>query len=203
MTNNDAERWATYYQATKDNTPRDTLLKALSLFSAEPSDQPRLAIDLGCGGGVDTVELLRQGWRVLAIDAQPGAIELVRARISPQQQERLQTRVATFEEIGSLPQADLVNASFSLPFCSPGAFDVLWDTIVSALSQGGRFSGHLFGDRDGWASRPSMTFHTRAQIERRLSHFAVEMLNEEEVDGQTALGDPKHWHTFSIVARKR
>ncbi|MEC4815643.1 MAG: methyltransferase domain-containing protein [Scytonema sp. PMC 1069.18] len=34
----------------------------------------RFAVDLGCGDGRDTVELLRQGWRVLAIDGEAEAI---------------------------------------------------------------------------------------------------------------------------------
>ncbi len=33
--------------------------------------------------------------------------------------------------------------------------------------------------------------------------FAIEMLEEEESDGVTPRGRPKHWHIFHIVARKR
>jgi tellurite methyltransferase len=36
-----------------------------------------------------------------------------------------------------------------------------------------------------------------------LSGFKVEWLLEEERDGHTATGEPKHWHVFHIVAFKR
>ncbi|MGQ9869558.1 hypothetical protein [Leptodesmis sp.] len=37
-------------------------------------DSSRVAVDLGCGDGRDTVELLRRDWQVLAIDGEPQAI---------------------------------------------------------------------------------------------------------------------------------
>ena len=47
-----------------------------------------------------------------------------------------------------------------------------------------------------------MTFHAREQVEALIDGLKVEMLLEDERDGATALGRPKHWHTFQIVARK-
>ena len=41
-------------------------------FGATPADA--LAIDLGCGDGRDVVEILRRGWRVVAVDAEPEAL---------------------------------------------------------------------------------------------------------------------------------
>ena len=48
-----------------------------------------------------------------------------------------------------------------------------------------------------------MTFHTAEGVQELLKPFDVEHLKEREEDGQTRLGEPKHWHVFSIVARKR
>ena len=36
-----------------------------------------------------------------------------------------------------------------------------------------------------------------------LAEFEVEMFEEEESDGVTPRGKPKHWHIFHIVARRR
>ena len=47
-----------------------------------------------------------------------------------------------------------------------------------------------------------MTHHTRAKVESLLAPFAIEHFVEEERDGTTANGSPKHWHLFHIVARK-
>jgi tellurite methyltransferase len=182
--------------------PRETLLFALDLFESEPGGE-RFAVDLGCGEGRDTAELLRRGWRVLAIDAEREAIERLRARpdLDPDAAARLESRLISFEE-SDWRGADLVNSSFALPFCPPDRFPALWERIASSLRRGGRFSGQLFGERDGWAEDPGLSFHRRADLEDLLQAVQLERLDEIEEDGKTALGEPKHWHVFHIVARK-
>lgn len=192
--------WSDYYNAVENRPPRETLLKALELFEGE--ERERFAVDLGCGEGRDTVELLRRGWRVLGIDGQAEAIARLVSRPDVVK-DSLETQVMRFEAVILPENADLVNASFSLPFCPPEHFPHLWEKIVGCLRPGGRFSGHLFGDRDSWAIYTSMNHHTRQQVEALLQPFEVEMLQEEEHPGKTALGEDKHWHIFQIVARKR
>lgn len=202
--NNIFERdWAAYYSAVVGRPPRDTLLAALGRFEAEESAaSSRLAVDLGCGEGRDTVELLRRGWRVLGIDGEPEAIARLLSR--PEiNSTRLETQVVRFEQMNLPETVDLINASFSLPFCPPEHFPSLWEKIVLSLRSGGRFCGQLFGDRDSWAIYTSMNHHTREQLDLLLQPFEVEMLEEEEHPGKTALGEDKHWHLFQIVARKR
>jgi SAM-dependent methyltransferase len=186
--------WSRYYDAAGDE-PRETLLAALKRFT-----EPGLAIDLGCGTGRDTVELLRRGWHVVAIDSEEEAIRRLRAKTGDD--ARLKTQVARYDD-AALPSCDLVNASWSLPFCPPDVFGVVWERIVSAFCPGGRFCGQLFGDRDEWTTEDDMTFHTRAEAEELLSDFELEWFNEVEEDGKTALGQAKHWHVFNLVARKR
>jgi SAM-dependent methyltransferase len=186
--------WSRYYAATGAD-PRQTLLDALARF-----DEPGLAVDLGCGTGRDTFELLSRGWRVLAIDAEEEAIRRVRERAGDNKQ--LTTQLMRFEE-AELPSCELVNASWSLPFCAPAAFARFWERIVAALQPGGRFCGQLFGERDGWAPADDMTFLTRGEAEKLLSTFDLERFGEVEEDSTTALGEPKHWHVFHVVARKR
>jgi SAM-dependent methyltransferase len=193
--------WSRFYDAA-GNEPRETLLDALARFDAEDPSH-RFAVDLGCGTGRDTVELLRRGWSVLAVDGQPEAIERLRARrdLPAAAAEQLEMRVASFEDV-ALPPADLVNSSFALPFCRPEAFPSLWQRIVDALGAGGRFCGQLFGDRDGWSGEDDMTFLTRDELDALLAPFEPERLDEVEEDGKTAVGDAKHWHLFHVVARK-
>ena len=195
--------WSAYYNAVVGRPPRDTLLAALERFDAEKSEKPsRFAVDLGCGEGRDTVELLRRGWRVLGIDGQKEAIArlLSRPDINP---ERLSTQVSRFEKVTLPESVDLVNASFALPFCPPEYFPSLWAKIVASLGSGGRFCGQLFGDRDSWAVYTSMNHHTREQVEVLLQPFELEVFEEEEHPGKTAIGEEKYWHIFQIVARKR
>ena len=197
-------RWLDYYKATSKRPPYETLQKALSSFDAEPSRKKmRFAIDLGCGGGRDTSELLRRGWKVLAVDSEAGAIRWIRSNVSPTHREQLRTRVTSFERL-SLPRCDLVNASYSLPFCSPKRFHSFWRKIVTSIRTGGRFSGHFFGVHDDWARSSNGTFHTAKQVKALLRPFEIEFFLEQEKDDRPALHERrKHWHVFSVVARKR
>lgn len=190
--------WTNYYQAQSGRPPRPLLLAAIDRFGATTGLQ---AIDLGCGEGTDTLALLRQGWRVLAIDEQPEAIARLTAQIPADLRERLQTQTVAFEAV-SLPPADLIYAGFSLPFCRPTHFAMLWDKVVSALPPGGRFAGQIFGDRDSWADDPNMTFSTITATEELLRPFGLESFTEIDEDGQAVTG-PKHWHYFEVIGRKR
>src|SRR6266516_2484511 len=181
------EGWGRYYEAAKGGGPRETLRLALDLFESE---------------GRDTLELLRRGWRVLAIDAEPEAIERLRARpdLDPDAAARLETRLISFEE-AEWRQAHLVNSSFALPFCPPDRFPALWDA-----------SPHRCGAGDDSAASCSVTATVGRRIPR--SHFTAEptwrtcskpfswSALTKSRRRSTALGEPKHWHVFHIVARK-
>ena len=188
--------WTRYYDAVGDE-PRDTLLEAVERFA-----EPGVAVDLGCGTGRDTFELLRRGWRVTAIDSEPEAMRRVLARVADTERGRLETQVTRYED-AVLPSCDLVNASWSLPFSRPARFAETWSRIVGALRPGGRFCGQLFGDRDGWAPADDITFLTQGQAQKLFAGFELERFDEVEEDSQTAVGDPKHWHVYHVVARKR
>jgi tellurite methyltransferase len=185
------DRWTRYYEAAGEE-PRQTLLRAL-----EHAGEPGFAVDLGCGAGRDTIELLRRGWRVLAIDREQEALERLLAVTGDD--DRLATEIAAMED-ATWPEADLVNASFSLPFCPREAFPGLWARIRGSLRPGGRFAGQLFGDRDDWAA--DLTVHARAELGELLDGLDVEHLEEYDEDGETATGATKHWHVYHVVARR-
>jgi SAM-dependent methyltransferase len=194
--------WSEYYEKTAKSAASDTLTEALRLTEADSSElRERFAIDLGCGVGRDTFELLRRGWKVLAIDNQPIATRWIRSNVAMQYRPSLRTRTGSFITT-HLPKCDLLNASCSLPFCSPKHFASLWRKIVTSIRPGGRFSGHFFGVHDEWASLADMTFHSRGQVKLLLRNFKIERLQEKEWEGTTASGRKKHWHVFSVVARK-
>jgi SAM-dependent methyltransferase len=188
--------WKAYYDAVANRPPRKTILTALAAF-----ETPAMAIDLGCGDGRDTMEILRQNWKVLAIDKEPEAIARLLERSSDYSRQ-LTTQITSFEELQFSTPVDLINASFSLPFCSPQAFPSLWNQIFNALVTGGRFCGHLFGKRDSWKDSGLINAFTLPQIETLLQSYAIELLEEEEHPGKTPLGEDRYWHVFHIVARK-
>jgi tellurite methyltransferase len=193
-----ASGWAAYYQQLRDRPPRRTLLAALDAFGETPADA--LAIDLGCGDGRDIIEILRRGWSVVAVDAEPEALHRLAARELP---GTITPIVARLEEVPLPLGIQLVNSSFAMPLCEPERFHELWTRIREELPVGGRFSGQWYGPRDSWADRPGITFLERNQAMALLDGLEIEMFEEEEVDSVTPRGNPKHWHIFHIVARKR
>ena len=73
-------QWQKYYERTSRRPPRPVLLDALQRF-ADEGRPVRRAVDAGCGSGIDTLHLLEQGIAVHAFDAEPAAIEQLRAAV--------------------------------------------------------------------------------------------------------------------------
>jgi tellurite methyltransferase len=198
----DSEYWARYYQVTVDRPAWETVRQAIALFTADSAvSSPRFAVDLGCGAGRDARELLRAGWRVLAVDREPGAIEVLEAATPAELRPALETRVGDLATV-QVPECDLVNASLSLPFLAPELFWPAWARGLEAIRVGGRVSAMLFGDRDGSAADASMTCPPPQKIRESLSSFEIEHWVDFEEDTQTALGEAHHYHRVELVARR-
>ena len=197
----DSAYWSRYYAVTGARPAWQTVRRAIELFAAEQPTGSLSAVDLGCGAGRDARELLRAGWRVLAIDREEAAITAMEAATEPDLRSALDVRVADLAAV-DVPPCDLVNASLSLPYLPPDAFWGTWQQILAALPVGGRFAAMLFGDRDGSASDRSMTCPPPADIRERLGSFEIEYWVDVEEDTPTALGEPHHFHRVEFIARR-
>jgi len=189
--------WNDFNKARKNNPPRDTLVLALKKFSAE-GEINKNAFDIGCGPGNDTAELLSKSWKVTATDSNPDILNYLEPLLK-KYKSKLQIQITSFEDI-NWKKTDLVNASFTLPFCPNEHFKDLWKNIVSNLKVNGRFSGQFFGMKDEWKN---LLRHTRKEILKMFYKFDIELIGEIEKDDTTALGQMKHWHIFNIVAKKK
>lgn len=181
----------------------EPLTLALSLFEEKTTnlEQTKKAADLGCGSGMDSIALIQSGWEVLAIDQDRTSLDRLFNEVS--NNSMLTVLEGHFETL-ELPPLDLVNASFSLPFCHPDSFGTLWRTIELSIKSGGIFCGHLFGPEDSWAiSRSDMTFHNQEQAQLLFNNFNIHVFKEIKKDGKTLTGHPKRWHIYTIVAIKR
>lgn len=199
--------WPEYYTAVKGKSPRDTLLKAASLFESDPGNgTARLAIDIGCGSGRDSHELLRRGWRVWATDAHAESEKLTVGDAPADGVDRLNFVLSAMEDLPANPQlptaASLVNASFALPFCKPEAFGNLWRWIGRVTEGGGRFAGQFFGDRDEWACVRPQSHFSRTQVQQLFGGWTIEHFEEVEKEGDDATGNPKYHHVFHVVAKQ-
>jgi tellurite methyltransferase len=214
----DEEYWAKYYDVTAERPPWQTVCKAIDLFAADdarrgaapgavttgaaPHATPRLAVDLGCGAGRDARQLLRAGWRVIAIDRVPASRTALEKHVEPESQVRLEIVTADLAT-AEIRRCDLVNASLCLPYLAPDGYRAAWSRIMAALGPGARFAAMLFGDRDGAAGEPDMTCLPPERIAADLDDFEIEFWSEKEEDTKTALGDEHHYHLVEVVARRR
>lgn len=192
--------WAAYYAQLRERPPRRTVLAALESFGPPSPDDT--VIDLGCGDGRDVVEMVRRGWNVVAVDAEPEALRQLAARGMPDA-NRITPVNARLEDVPLPLGLRWVNSSFAMPLCEPEKFHQLWARIVEALPSGGRFTGQWYGPHDSWVGRSGITFLERKAALALLDGFELELFEEEEADRVTPRGNPKHWHIFHIVARKR
>lgn len=201
----DSEHWARYYEVTVDRPAWETVKVAIAGFEredrgAEPRE--RFAVDLGAGAGRDARELLRAGWRVLAVDAEPVGLRTIEERTPENLRPRLMTLVADLGTV-DIPQADLVNASLSIPFLRSDAFWSTWRRMREAVRVGGRISAMVFGNRDEGMGGADTTYVEPSEFRASLGPgFDVEHWVDREEDTTLALGQPHHAHRVEIVARR-
>ncbi len=199
----DSDAWAGYYARREERPPRRTVLTALDLFEREGLPLSRWrAVDLGCGSGRDTVALIDRGWSVTAIDAEPAAITRLSSRFPAAVATGRLTAVQAAMEAADWSPVSLTNASFSLPLVAPDLFDAFFRRLADRLLPGGRLACQLFGDRDSFVGRHPLTFHDRDQALARFAGWRLEVFEEEESEGESRSGRPKHWHLFHIVAQR-
>lgn len=160
-------------------------------------DARPVAIELGCGRGIEARFLAENGFTVHAYDVDPsvsGALEELAAELP------VHPEIVDLAQLRELPRADLILACASLPFVPRDSIDGLWEAVRTALRPGGILAVDLFGVRDDWAGTDG-TFLSRQEVEDLLDGFEVLELVEEEHDGRSFSG-PKHWHTFRGLARR-
>lgn len=192
--------WDAFCEATATRGPLEYFHSAVEFVDGNRG-AGRLAIDVGCGGGADTRDLLARGWRVIAVDSSPSSRRLLEERTPDAARDRLEIITESFH-VAELPPADFVYAQFSLPFAGKD-FDASVHNVLSSVTEGGAFVGQLFGEKDDWAADPNVAFVDRAWIDRAFEGFGEIEIDERDHGGSYGTeNDSKHWHFFHIRARR-
>jgi len=191
--------WPEYFEKIKGRPIRPLLKKALEIV---PPDYPKIAIDLGCGIGTDTFHLLTNGWTVSAIEKEVDGINHLKSQLSPEFESKLSIQAVAFEALRELPKASLVYASLSLPFCRSECFPQFWKVIEYSFDDRCIFAANFFGFEDDWVLQEKCAGHSEQDIRDLLKDFETLEIHEKKEPGVTALGVEKHWHVFSVLAKR-
>ncbi len=184
--------WSNYQVKTYGDEVCKLLIEFLSNYKITN------AIDLGCGSGNETVYMIKNGIRVLAIDRQLNQ-DFILNRLSKDEKRLISFKESSFENI-ELPKTQLLTAFFSLPFCTPDNFDELWNKVYDSIENIGYFVGQLFGDRDAWNVVDSINTFSIYKVKEYLKKFKIIKLEEVEYIRES---DNKKWHYYNIIAQKK
>lgn len=197
------DRWKKYYQEKLSQPPRQFVIDALAQIPKTQEQQ--IALDLGSGIGHETLLLLKNGFRVIAIDSQESAFKIMLERPDfKNYKPYLTTIIKSFEKLdfAAIPPLDAIIASFSLPFVRPEHFDFVFSKAIDKLKPGGYFIGNFFDpgfDVFKQSDRKNMTFHTKDQVVDLFKNFKIISFKEIKTPAKEA---GKTDHTYEVFARK-
>lgn len=189
--------WQAYYRKAlaRRHSPKSALAHQLNDTGL------KVVVDCGCGVGADAAFFDELAYQVHAYDINADALAICEARFAGS--ERVLLSQSSFDDF-CYPNASIVLAHNALFFANPDSFNKSWSSIVSALVVGGIFVGDFMGPKDSWATnyRSPTTALSRDQVTSLFEGFEIIEFSERDEYAKTSLGRLKHWHTFSVVARK-
>ncbi|MFT6910181.1 MAG: SAM-dependent methyltransferase [Oleiphilaceae bacterium] len=191
-----------YYDSTENSSVRPDLL-----FALEELKCGKVAIDCGCGAGSDIAYLRSKDFTVHAFDVEEESIERCKKRFKSD--DRVILSLDSFSSF-TYPRASLIVADASLFFCHKNEFDNVWGNITQSLDTHGIFCGSFLGPKDTMASDDydkeafwtDILVLTESRVKEKLIGYEILKWTEHDMAGETSLGEPHHWHIFSVVAKK-
>lgn len=117
-----------------------TPLKITQDFYTQAETQKGMYADIGSAYGIDTIHIVKLGARVVAIDLEQQHLDILQQQLSPQEQQRLETRCQRFPEAVSLELAhyDAILLSRLLLFLTPDSVVEALKKVYKALKVGGK-----------------------------------------------------------------
>lgn len=196
--NEDMDVWQQFYDKSLKRHHHPRTERA----AFEDKTGVNIAIDCGCGTGADFAFLAQQGYRVIGFDSSKQAVDICQVRFH--NEPLVDVQASCFENF-SYPKASLIIANSSLFFAQPDVFYQTWLTLISSLDVGGVFAGDFLGLKDDWSRAHScpITSLSKSHVMTLFDGLDIIDFYERDELGQTLIGQSKHWHTYSILARKQ
>lgn len=176
--------------------PSPLVVRASSYFQ----DTYASALEVGSGTELhDALFLNQKGLSVDIIDRDPKVLESLGSHAELQ----AQVIVANIEDTPVLSRSyDIIAAMYVLHFCTPERFGKTFDYLNSALNPNGLWCGTFLGKKDEWRDRPGIITHEEVQLRDMFKGYKMLYFSNAEWEGLTRKGTEKHWHVYSIIARK-
>ncbi len=136
-------------QLAQDQSRSNPLLnKSLAKFKKEGM-QPDIAVDLGCGNSGPAIDLLKDGWEVIAVDNSEQVLANLRRSVCAVDQSwittgRLRLVCEDMETYQFPKDVRIILAKDSFPYCDPKKFKIIWGRIYDSLGVGGCIIENLF-----------------------------------------------------------
>lgn len=196
----ESKRAKKYFEQTKNRNPRNNVVELITKI-----DKGK-ALELGFGAGVETIYLLKNTWKVTAIDKNLEGVEYIKKLLNEFENNNVKFIKMEFENLELEKDFyDLVIANDSLYFCKKETFEKIWNKVISSIKKQGYFTGIFLGVNDSWNKNKNenITFFTKKEIQNLFKEFENISIIEKDFDGKTANNIKKHWHRFIVTARKK
>ncbi|OJW47972.1 MAG: hypothetical protein BGO67_08890 [Alphaproteobacteria bacterium 41-28] len=199
--------WSEYFQSQINARPHDLVTQAFGLIKNKKN---ATIIDLGAGNGKDIVNILKAGAIVYVFDADPESVNIIDKRFKYYvRSNKLLIHQMFFEDIKTLPKADMIIALCALPFMKKDKLMSFWKIIQESLNPNGIFVGTFFGEKH-YAKRdpkqPKLFRLSREEILNLFTHFHILNFYEEieyDESSSKSWGSDQFDHRYKIIARKK
>lgn len=201
--------WSRDLQSMPKGVANPLITKAVEMaLKAHPHDL--MVIDIGAGTGRNITDLLEKGATVYAYDADPESIRIIQKQFAPFiKKEKLYVFQEYFEDISSLPKADMVIAWRSLPFMKKDDFPIFWKKMENALTTNGIFIGTFFGEENYTkhdSKKPKLFRLTHEEVLNLFTNFQIIHFQEEieyDEEASRARHSDQFEHIYRVIAKKK
>jgi len=190
--------WGKFIQVTKNHKLIGFLIEAIKKIKSSK----RLALDLGCGAGIDAKYLAENGFQVEAIDSNQDSANQTKEFCKDLSVVVIQGDIVDY--VIKPNNYQLIISWNTLPFLNKADAKRVLYNIQKGLTKKGIFVFGLFGVEDDWAkNHPKMSFWIIEELQKLLSDMKFIKILEIKDKKPCAAGKAKFWHQIQGIAQHK
>lgn len=185
--------------------PPPLVKKAISHLESQHIEKG-VAVDLGCGINATTLELLKRGWKVYAVDSSEDVIKRLEKKFSSMKESWIENGQLvlvkqSIEKFKFPEKVHLVIATESLPYCNPKSINKIFLEIKKALLPQGILACNLFPYNDNAIANNLMRgmfggwMTTKNVVEAVVK--SIDFSTWSVTEGTSPSGKAKQFHVFA------